>query len=320
MFLRRLAGVGLALMLAGCGSVPSATTAPTAASPSPTATAVSASPAPTPGTSPGGGVPAFDHIYLVVMENKAYRDIVGNSAAPYINDLIARYGLATSYTAVAHPSEPNYVALFSGSTAGVPGDGVYNLSGPSLADQLDAHGRSWRVYAQNMPGGCFTAASAAGSVDGWGAAGTYARKHNPAISFTSISGDPQRCAHLGPLAGFDPAASNLEMIIPNMTNDMHDGSVAQGDAFLKAFVPVILGSAAFRNSLLLITWDEGTSDAGGGGQVATIVATPGMRAGLRSAVPHSHYSLLRTIEQAWGLGCLNQSCGANDLREFFAAR
>jgi acid phosphatase len=99
---------------------------------------------------------------------------------------------------------------------------------------------------------------------------------------------------------------------------MHDGTVAQGDAFLAALVPRISGSPDFADSLLLITWDEGASSVGGGGRVATIVVSPRVVPGSRSLVAHDHYSLLRTIEEAWGLGCLRESCRANDLREFFA--
>ena len=103
-----------------------------------------------------------------------------------------------------------------------------------------------------------------------------------------------------------------------MSNDMHDGTIAQGDAFLEAFVPRITGDPAFAESLLLITWEEGTTNRGGGGRVATIVCvSTGGKAGSRSSISHDHYSLLRTIQRAWGLGCLNHTCGSNDLRELF---
>jgi acid phosphatase len=262
-------------------------------------------------------IPAFSHVYVIVMENHEYGTIVGNPHAAYINSLIDRYGLATDYHAVTHPSEPNYLALFAGSTLGVTDDAVHDLGARNLADQLEAHGRTWHVYAQDFPGRCSVAAASPGGVDLVGAAGWYARKHDPAMSFTDISGNPGRCARITHLAGFSPSAADFELIVPNMINDMHDGSVAQGDAFLAAFVPRITGSAAFANSLLVITWDEGSSGVGGGGRVATIVVSPHVPAGLRSATSHSHYSLVRTIEDAWGLGCLNRTCAANDLREFF---
>jgi len=261
-------------------------------------------------------VPRFGHIYLVVMENKEYGSIVGSSHAPYLNSLIRRYGLATNFHAVSHPSEPNYLALFAGSTFGIHDDGVHNLSARNLADQLEAHGRTWRVYAQDLPARCSTVATALGGVDLIGPGGWYARKHEPAISFTDIS-RTSRCARITRLSGFSPTAASFELVVPNMTNDMHDGTVAQGDAFLRAFVPRITGSTAFANSLLVITWDEGSTSLGGGGHVATIVVSPRVAAGRRSSVSHTHFSILRTIEDAWGLGCLANSCSANDLREFF---
>jgi hypothetical protein len=266
----------------------------------------------------GAGIPAFDHVYLIVMENREYGSIVGNQDAPYIQSLIANFGLAANYDAIAHPSEPNYIALFAGSTLGVTTDGRYDLSGPNLADQLDAAGKSWHVYEQDYPGDCSAAASAAGGVDLIGPAGYYFRKHDPAISFTDISGQPARCAAITSLSGFDPGAANFELIVPNTYNDMHSSPTATGDAFLQAFVPLIAGSPAFANSVVLITWDEGTSSEGGGGRVATLVVSPLLSStGRQSSVAHNHYSLLRTIEDGFGLPCLSQACDANDLSEFF---
>jgi acid phosphatase len=288
------------------------------------ATPIPASGASGPVLSPGSSVqatalrvPAFSHIYVIVMENHEYGSIVGSAKAPYINALIRRYGLATNYTAVAHPSEPNYLALWAGSTFGIHDDAIHNLAARNLADQLAAHRKTWHVYAQDLPRVCSTVSEASGGVDLVGAAGLYVRKHEPAISFTNIARSRTRCAQITRLATFRPAAANFELIVPNETNDMHDGSIAQGDAFLRAFVPRITRSPAFANSLLVITWDEGSTSIGGGGRVATILISPRAFAGHRSAIAHSHYSLLRTIENAWGLGCLNQTCRANDLREFF---
>jgi hypothetical protein len=262
-------------------------------------------------------VPAFGHVYVIVMENHEYGSIVGSTKAPYINALIRHYGLATNYTAIAHPSQPNYLALWGGAVFGVRDDGIHNISAKNLADQLAARGKSWHVYAQDLPSRCSKVSAAYGAIDLVGAAGWYVRKHEPAISFTDISGSAIRCARITRLSTFSPTAANFELIVPNMTNDMHDGSIAQGDAFLKAFVPRITGSSAFPTSLLVITWDEGSTSLGGGGRVATLVISPRTAPGTRSATAHNHYSLLRTIENGWGLGCLNRTCTANDLREFF---
>jgi hypothetical protein len=265
-------------------------------------------------TPPATGLPAFGHIYLIVLENKEYGRIVGNPGAPYLNRLIARYGSLTRMHGETHPSEPNYFALFSGSMQGATGDGTYNLSGKNLVDQLAAHGKSWRVFAQNVPLGCYTGYSASGGPDG---RGVYARKHNPAISFTDVSGNPSRCARITNFRHFNPAAADFELIIPNMCNDMHDCSVATGDAFLAGFVPRIIDAPAFVNSVLFITFDEGDSSVNGGGRIATVVVSPLVRPGSLDASVRNHYSLLRTIEDAWGLGCLNATCKVKNLAALF---
>jgi hypothetical protein len=258
-------------------------------------------------------VPNFRHVYVIVMENKEYSSIVGSSAAPYLNSLATRYGLATNFYGETHPSEPNYIALTSGGLQGTNSDGAYNLNVPNLFDQIESSGRTWHVYAQGYPGNCFKSYAANPVADGPGAPGDYARKHNPAISYTSISGNPARCAGITGLAGFDPAAADFEFIAPNQINDMHSSSTAAGDAFLKLFVPQILDSAAFTDSVLFITWDEGSSSAHGGGHIATIVVTPGMTPGARDGALSNHYSMLRTIELAWGLPLLGQAQSANTM-------
>ena len=137
---------------------------------------------------------------MIVLENHDLASVVGSPSAPYLNSLADRYGLATEYLAVARPSQPNYIALFSGSTKGIADNEVHDLPGLNLADQIEAHGRTWRVFAENVPSGCFVGPTASGGPDG---AGTYARKHEPAISFTDISSNPSRCANIRDLGAFD---------------------------------------------------------------------------------------------------------------------
>jgi acid phosphatase len=265
---------------------------------------------------PSAAVPRFKHVWLIVLENKTYDQIVGAKTAPFLNQLIATSGLATKYQAVTHPSLPNYLALFSGSTHGVSDDKPHDITAPTLADQLEGAGKTWRVYAENVPTGCDTSATAHDGPDG---SGTYARKHEPAISFTSISGNPARCANVVPFKGFDPAAANVELIVPNLCNDMHDCSVAVGDAWLRGFLPTITGSAAYRdNGVVVLTFDEGADGTNPPNRVATIISSPLVAPGTRSSVPHTHYSLLRTIQDGFGLDCLAESCSANTLGEFFS--
>jgi phosphatidylinositol-3-phosphatase len=254
---------------------------------------------------------ALSHVYVIVLENRSYSEIVGASDAPYLNSLIADYGLATNYHSLTHPSQPNYIALVSGSTQGIADDGSYDVTAPNLADQLEAAGKSWADFQQDYPGSCFTGGSASGGPDG---PGTYARKHNPFISFTAISADPARCANITDFSSFDPAAADFELIVPNELNDMHSASTAQGDAFMRSFVPRILQSDAWRlGGVLFITWDEG-----GGDHVPLIVVSSLTPAGTRSNLIHDHYSLLRAIEDGFGLPCLANACSADDLAEFFS--
>ena len=261
-------------------------------------------------------MPNFGHVFVILMENEEATSIIGNSSAPYINSLATQYGYTTNDTAVAHPSEPNYLALWSGSTQGVTDDGIYNFSsGTTLGDQIDAAGKSWHVAAQNVPvTSCYTGATASGGPDG---TGTYARKHEPAISWTSVSGNATQCARITDFSHFDPNLGNFWFIAPNLCNDMHDCSIATGDSFLKGWLPTILNSAAFANGVVLLTWDEGSTNTGGGGKVVTVVISPLAKNGFTSSTAHTHYSLLHTIENAWGLPCLANACSANDLREFF---
>jgi acid phosphatase len=262
---------------------------------------------------PGSRIPALSHVFVIVLENHDLSGVVGSPQAPYLNQLIGRFGLATAYTSIRHPSQPNYLALFSGDTQGVKDDAPHDLTAPTIADQLDAAGHSWRVVAENWPGNCATAETASDGPDG---PGEYARKHNPAISFTSISRNPSRCANIVDFSRFDPAAADFQLIVPNTCHDMHSCSEATGDTFLASFVPRILNSEAWQlGGALFITWDEGP----GTDTVPLIVATPKLAAGYRSSTPHTHYSLLRTIEDAWQLGCLEEACEATDLGEFFGA-
>jgi phospholipase C len=289
------------------------------ATPTPGASTPPALPVPAP---PLGAVPAFSHIFVIVMENHEYGTIIGSPAAPYINRLAASYGLATNYYAASHPSLPNYVALTAGGTFGIASDcTTCFVNATNIADQLEASGRSWKAYMEDMPTPCFMGA--------W--SGNYAMKHNPFMYFTDIRNNLARCAaHVVPFTQFGVDMSrgqvpNFAWITPNMCNDMHDCSVATGDAWLGNVVPTITGSAAFRDGgVLFITWDEGSTNAGccadtWGGHVVTLVISPKSISGLRSSVAENHYSLLRTIEDAFHLAHLGAAGWSSNvsLREYF---
>ena len=268
----------------------------------------------TPGAAPTIRPAGIAHVIVVWMENREASDVT-SSSMPYLAELATTYGKADRFYAVTHPSLPNYLALWSGSTQGVADDGTYDLGGPSLSSQMTAAGRSWRIYAQDYPAspGCHTASTYRGGTDGPGVAGTYARKHVPAMSFTEVSTGSE-CDNIQPLASFDPSV-DFAFVAPNLCNDMHDCSMATGDAFLRAFLPQVFDAPDWAHTLLVVSFDEGTSDAHGGGQVFTVVAREGL-SGFTSSTVHDHYGLLRTIEDVFGLPCLGAACGAAPLDEF----
>jgi hypothetical protein len=289
-------------------ATPSPTPTP---SPSPTPTVVP-SPSPTPTPSPSQAS-SISHVVIVWLENHEYGSVTSTSM-PYLTSLAAQYGLATNYDAVSHPSLPNYLALWSGSTLGVLDDETYNLRAASLSTQFQNAGFNWRAFEQNYPAtaGCHTGSSYSGGVDDGGVAGTYARRHDPAMSFTSVGG--ANCANILPLDAYSGAA-NLIFVTPNLCNDAHDCSLTQADNFLKAFSPQVFGSADWAHTLYIVTFDEGTSGTGGGGQVYTMVARAGM-GHLASNAFHNHYGLTRTVEDIFGLPCLANACNAAPLTEF----
>ena len=260
-------------------------------------------------------VPAFDHIFTLVMENQSYGRVIGAGAAPYLDTLAGQYGLATNYTAISHPSLPNYLAMTAGSTLGVTDDCTTCFqSAPNIADRIEASGRTWKAYQESMPGRCFT-----------GDSYPYAQKHDPLVYFNQIRTNPSRCANIVPYSELSSDLSsaattpNYAFITPNLCSDTHDCSIATGDAWLSQNVPAILQSPAFttQNSLLFITWDEDDA-TGGSNHVATILAGRSVRPGTRSATPYDHYSQLRTIEDAWGLAPMAAGdAAAQPMTDFF---
>jgi hypothetical protein len=272
---------------------------------------------PTIASSSAAQVPAFSNVWIIVLENTDYSQVVGGKDMPYLNGLIDRYGLAESYFGVARPSQPNYLALFSGSTHGVDDNDAHDIDAPTVADQIEASGRTWREYAENVPPDCFQGDAAKGGRDG---SGEYRRKHAPAISFTSISGDPERCAFIEDFTAFRPGDADYSLIIPNMCHDAHDCPLRQADAWLADHVPPILESEGFRSGgVLFVAFDEDAGNDSSGGHVATVVASPLVAAGTRSSVRHDHYSLLRTIQDGWGLECLAESCQAAPMADLFTS-
>jgi hypothetical protein len=260
------------------------------------------------------GLPKLRHVYLLILENKGPDQIDDADEAPYYASLLRANASTTDYHAVARPSQPNYLALFSGSTHGIDDDKLHDLDTPTIADQLEKVGRRWHVYAENVPQACYTGDTASDGRDG---AGTYARKHEPAINFDAIRHDPARCARISDFSSFRAGEADFSLIIPNLCHDMHDCSVAEGDRFLRDWLPRLIDGADWTDrDLLVITFDEGAG-RDQQNEVLTLFAGSVAKPGFRSPNRYDHYSLLRTFEDVWGLACIANSCSAAAMSDMF---
>lgn len=278
---------------------------------------------------------SFQHVFVIMMENTSYSTLIGNANAPWINQAARTYGLATNYTGVTHPSQPNYIAVTSGSTNGVVNDNDITIDVPNIVDQLESHHLSWKGYNQSYFAGGNTnkLAHSAGNQ-------LYERKHNPFVSYLDVQSNPSRMARVVDLSELSADLSrrnvpNYSFIAPDQCNDMHgrggggptdpcdfsneNNLIATGDAFLRDTVAMIMSSSTWKrsDSVIYVSWDEtefpfadtsGCCDAvPGGGHVVTLVITRSNDP-RTSAVAYNHYSLLSTVQRNWGFGCLAFTC------------
>jgi len=288
-------GAFLLVSLAGCGGGSSGTRSSTASSPGATSSTGADSPS---STVPG---PA-SRIVVIVLENKEYNEIIGRPSAPYLNALARQSAVAANYDAITHPSLPNYLALTGGSTFGYSGSdcGTCSVSHRNLIDQLEAAGISWKVYMEGLPSACASTAST----------GAYVRRHDPFMYYRDVADNSKRCRSIVPAGRLTQdlqhhALPKFIWLIPNICHDMHSCGIYTGDRYLRSMIPPLLAQLG-PSGLLFVTFDEGETNSGccevaKGGHILTVVAGPGARAGVRSMRPYDHYSLLRTIEDLWGL-------------------
>lgn len=303
------------------------------------------------------GVPHYDHIIVIVEENRSYATILDQNHAPAIAGLAKTYGQASQMFAERHPSEPNYVAMLGGDTFGIadddswycvagstqpncrgsdkPGFVTHLIDGPNLATQLAAKGLGWRAYLENLPAPGSLAIFSPETADA--PAALYAAKHSGFTNFATVHADPNLATEL---VGFDALHRDLQSgsvppfayVVPNQCDEMHgitspkapsdctgEGLIRRGDAEIHDLVTEIQASPiwAHGNTAVVITWDEDDkadrapglpqsccvvdADNPGGGHIPTIVMTNHGPRGLNDPTPYDHYSLLRTIEDAFGL-------------------
>lgn len=258
-------------------------------------------------------VPDFEHIVMVIFENKEFGTVIGNPKMPYFNQLAQTYTLLTQHYAVTHPSLPNYLAMIGGDTFGINFDCTSCIvDAQSLPDLIEAKGLSWKTYQEDMPSSCFAGSEA----------GNYANKHNPFVYFKPIRLNPDRCAHsIVPFTQLaidisSGALPNFVFITPNLCNDAHDCDLSTADDWLKTLMAQLQPAldADGKPYLIILTWDEGQGDhsccglpTSAGGRVATVLVSPQVKNGFQDDTPYSHYSILKTISAAWGLAYLGHA-------------
>lgn len=232
-------------------------------------------------------LPLPAHVVVVMEENHSYSQIIGSPDAPYINSLAAEGASFTNAHAITHPSEPNYLALFSGSTQGVTSDSCpHSFSVANLASELIAAKKTFTGYSEGLP-------SVGSEVC---TSGEYARKHAPWTDFTNVPTTDNV-----PFSSFPTNYADLPTIswvIPDLLDDMHSSTIQAADSWLQAHLAGYLAWAKTNNSLLIITWDENNGDAGN--QIPTIFVGPMVKPG-QYKEDINHYNVLRTLEAMYGL-------------------
>lgn len=272
-------------------------------------------------SAPVSKVPAFDHVFVIVLENTDYSEVVGNTTyAPYMNSLFSQGALLTNYTGVYHPSDENYLALVGGDTYTQGATYYPNINDPNghLGDILDAAGLSWKSYEQGMGTPC----NMTNSYDSH-----FHADDAPWANYTNISGNLSRCqAHLVDISQLavdlqsSASTPKLDWVAADNWYNGEDAyystmsintSLQAQDQFLSQYVPMLLNSPAWKNqkSLLVITYDESSkgswvSSSSTYNSVVTVVLASQnlVKAGYQSSARYNHYNLLRTLEAAMGVG------------------
>jgi hypothetical protein len=277
-------------------------------------------------------------VFVYVMENTSFDDVAGNPDAPYLNALVAKYALATNYTATGHASLDNYIAMTSGQqpNPATSGDCFFYASPlciqdvPNIADQLEAKHLSWKGYMDSMPTPCAHTAENTRETSQTG----YTPRHDPFVYYRDIMGNQARCtAHVVPLTDLwrdqkTGRVPNYAFVTPDTCHDGHDsgaschdgGGVREADLFASRTIPRIMADKSFKDGgLIVLTFDEGgiandddpvSVDSGEpdfGGRVFTLLVSPNVTRGARLTDPYDHYSLLKTVEDVFCLDHLGHA-------------
>jgi hypothetical protein len=254
---------------------------------------------------------------ILIFENKEYGTVIGNPDMPNFNQLANDYTLLTQFYAVTHPSLPNYIALIAGDTHGITTNCAdCYVNAPSLPDLIEASGRTWKSYQEDMPEPCYQTDT-----------DKYAKRHNPFVYFNPIRLDAARCArNVVPLLtlaedALAGALPNFIFITPNICNSAHDCTLDKTDAWLGKTLTALVPALDLQgpNYLIVLTWDEGQGEhsccglpENAGGRIPVVLLSPLVKKSFHDDTPYTHYSLLKTISKAWNLTYLGHAADDNN--------
>src|SRR5262249_24893032 len=244
-------------------------------------------------------LPRPDHTVVVILENHSYTDIIGNATAPYLNSLRSQRANFLDSHAIPHPSEPNYLALFEGDTENLSDDSCPHVySAPNLASGLFASGQSFAGYSESMPVNGYTGCNS----------GNYARRRNPWVNYINVPATASLT--FDSLPDYPGALPTVSYMVPDLCHDMHDCSVATGDAWLQARLDPYVQWARTHNSLFIVTFDEdeGTTT----NRILTLFVGPMVEPG-DYATRIDHYSVLRTLEEIYGVPATGKAASAEPI-------
>lgn len=245
---------------------------------------------------PGKG-PSFTKVMIVVLENTGYNNALQQ---PFLSELVKHGASFTNFFALSRPSQPNYIAMVAGDTFGVRSNDNVTLDERHLVDLLEENGKSWKVYAEDFPGNCFLGAKS----------GAYVRRHVPFLSFKNVQSIPARCARILEARQFDAdvrdgGLPDFAMYIPNNLDNGHDTGATHADRWLRKRFGSLLSDRRFMKGMLfVVTFDEGF--AGDNNHIYTVFLGDDVMPSTISEARYDHYSVLRTIQNAFGLPSLGR--------------
>lgn len=268
-----------------------------------------------PATPSTSSFPQFGHVVLVVEENQSYSTVIGNPDMPYLNSLADQYGLATNSFGNVHPSLGNYFMLTVGQLIATDDSYSGTVTEDNVVRELVAAGKSWKVYAEDLPSVGYMA----------GDTGHYVQHHNPFVFFSDVNSG-SLADNVVPFSQFatDLAAGQLPdyaFVIPNQVHNSHDGSLADADSWLQTNIDPLVQNSTFQtDGLMVITYDE--SDFADleniGGHIATVIVSPKAKRGYQSTTFYQHQSTLRLTLEGLGVKTYpGEAANATEMGEFF---